>query len=242
MLVAHGDKVRAARATIDGDTGLRLKRLNGRRDIIGHEADFADREDVIDRKWRIAGVGQRVARDQFEDIARWVVEVHRMSVPVFEVERVCAVLPGRDRCPRGEPRSGLVELVLGDVEGDVIDAAPTCGRGMEDQAPPIVSNLQGLRRGVQYGESEDATIEVVLGGKVGSQQFKLMAQIHSFRERLVGGELLVGTMVTLAAPAVAEILAAVGFDWLFIDAEHSALGTHEIQGLLQGAEATALIL
>src|SRR3954447_19554110 len=62
-----------------------------------------------------------------------------------------------------------------------------------------------------------------------------MSQIGSFRERLVGGELLVGTMVTLAAPAVAEIVAAAGFDWLFIDAEHSALNTREIQGLLQGA-------
>jgi 2-keto-3-deoxy-L-rhamnonate aldolase RhmA len=44
---------------------------------------------------------------------------------------------------------------------------------------------------------------------------------HQFRKRLTDGELLVGTMVTLNCPEVAEILASLGFDWLFVDAEHS---------------------
>jgi 2-dehydro-3-deoxyglucarate aldolase len=58
---------------------------------------------------------------------------------------------------------------------------------------------------------------------------------HQFKQRLTNGELLLGTLVSLSCPAVAEILARVGFDWLFIDAEHSALEAQEIQLLLQAA-------
>ena len=55
----------------------------------------------------------------------------------------------------------------------------------------------------------------------------------SFRSRLVSGEKLLGTMVTLPVPAVAEMLAGVGFDWLFIDGEHGPLETGDILGILQ---------
>lgn len=58
---------------------------------------------------------------------------------------------------------------------------------------------------------------------------------HQFKQRLAGGELLLGTLVSLSCPAVAEILARAGFDWLFIDAEHSALEAQDIQLLLQAA-------
>jgi 2-keto-3-deoxy-L-rhamnonate aldolase RhmA len=58
---------------------------------------------------------------------------------------------------------------------------------------------------------------------------------HGFRTRLKSGELLAGTMVTLASPEVAELLAEVGFDWLFIDAEHSPLGPTQLQRVMQGA-------
>jgi len=54
-----------------------------------------------------------------------------------------------------------------------------------------------------------------------------------FRARLKAGETLIGTMVTIPAPSVAEILADVGFDWLFIDGEHGALGTSDVLGILQ---------
>jgi len=58
---------------------------------------------------------------------------------------------------------------------------------------------------------------------------------HRFRTRLLAGELLIGPVVTLPAPEVAEILAAIGFDWLFIDAEHSPMGMRDAQALLQAA-------
>ena len=58
-----------------------------------------------------------------------------------------------------------------------------------------------------------------------------------FRARLLQGELLIGTMITLTAPEVAEIMAEVGFDWLFLDAEHSVFEARELQALLQAAGA-----
>ncbi len=54
-----------------------------------------------------------------------------------------------------------------------------------------------------------------------------------FRTKLRGGQKVLGTMVTLPEPAVSEILAAAGFDWLFIDAEHGPFETSDIQGILQ---------
>lgn len=58
----------------------------------------------------------------------------------------------------------------------------------------------------------------------------------TFRSRLKSGEKLIGTMVTLPDPAVAEILADVGFDWLFIDGEHGALELTDVLGILQAVD------
>lgn len=55
----------------------------------------------------------------------------------------------------------------------------------------------------------------------------------NFRTRLKQGEILYGTMLTLPLPAVAEILAAVGFDWLFVDGEHAPFQAAEITAVLQ---------
>jgi 2-dehydro-3-deoxyglucarate aldolase len=60
---------------------------------------------------------------------------------------------------------------------------------------------------------------------------------HDFRARLRHGERLLGTMITLAAPEVAELMAAVGFDWLFLDAEHGVFAAHTLQAMLQAAGA-----
>jgi 2-keto-3-deoxy-L-rhamnonate aldolase RhmA len=58
---------------------------------------------------------------------------------------------------------------------------------------------------------------------------------HDFRARLRRGDRLIGTMVTLPSPEVTEVLASVGFDWLFLDAEHGVLATRDLQALLQAA-------
>ncbi|MCA9040430.1 MAG: 2,4-dihydroxyhept-2-ene-1,7-dioic acid aldolase [Planctomycetaceae bacterium] len=59
---------------------------------------------------------------------------------------------------------------------------------------------------------------------------------REFRSRLKAGETLLGTMVTLNTPATAEILADVGFDWLFVDAEHGPLETAEVLSILQAVD------
>ena len=59
---------------------------------------------------------------------------------------------------------------------------------------------------------------------------------QTFRKELLSGKTLIGTIVTQPNPAIAEILANVGFDWLWIDAEHSPMGMGEVQGILQAVE------
>jgi len=53
------------------------------------------------------------------------------------------------------------------------------------------------------------------------------------RKRLQQGELVLGTILSLNSPDVAEILSQIGFDWLFIDAEHSTLDPHHLQAIFQ---------
>lgn len=57
----------------------------------------------------------------------------------------------------------------------------------------------------------------------------------NFRRRLLRGDRLTGTMVTLDSPEVVEILVLVGFDWLFFDAEHAPLGDGSMQRMIQAA-------
>ncbi|TNF88769.1 MAG: hypothetical protein JSU67_07315 [Gammaproteobacteria bacterium] len=55
----------------------------------------------------------------------------------------------------------------------------------------------------------------------------------NFAERLRKNEILVGTMLTIPAPEVAEMIAKCGFDWLFMDGEHAPLSILEWQRLMQ---------
>lgn len=57
----------------------------------------------------------------------------------------------------------------------------------------------------------------------------------NFRLRLRGGDCLIGTLSALPCAQVIELLADVGFDWLFLDAEHGAYGPESIIALLQAA-------
>lgn len=55
------------------------------------------------------------------------------------------------------------------------------------------------------------------------QCFVMRGMTPSFRQRLQSGERLLGTIASIPSVVSAEILAKIGFDWLFIDAEHGAL-------------------
>ncbi|MCF8062963.1 MAG: 2,4-dihydroxyhept-2-ene-1,7-dioic acid aldolase [Deltaproteobacteria bacterium] len=56
-----------------------------------------------------------------------------------------------------------------------------------------------------------------------------------FRERIRARERLLGTLVSLDAPEIAELMRIVGFDWLFLDGEHTPLEAPSLQRLLQAA-------
>jgi len=51
-------------------------------------------------------------------------------------------------------------------------------------------------------------------------------------------KVLLGSMVTMDSPEVVEILTEIGFDWLFIDAEHSPFSGPSIQNLIRAAGTT----
>lgn len=55
----------------------------------------------------------------------------------------------------------------------------------------------------------------------------------NLRKKLKDGELVLGTILSLNSPDVAEILSGIGFDWLFIDAEHSTLDPQNLKALFQ---------
>lgn len=53
------------------------------------------------------------------------------------------------------------------------------------------------------------------------------------RKKLDQGEKLIGTLLSLPSPEIAEIMSMVGFDWLFIDLEHGSHGFMELQRMIQ---------
>ena len=61
----------------------------------------------------------------------------------------------------------------------------------------------------------------------------------SFRQQLAQRQRLVGTLITLPSLEISEILSSSGFDWLFVDLEHSAMSVKDAQAILQAAHANA---
>ncbi len=57
----------------------------------------------------------------------------------------------------------------------------------------------------------------------------------NFRDRLLRGDRLIGTLLSLPSPELVEIASDAGFDWLFLDMEHGALEARDILRLVQAA-------
>ena len=53
---------------------------------------------------------------------------------------------------------------------------------------------------------------------------------------------MIGSMITLDSPEIVEIMARIGFDWLFIDAEHAPLSRSSIQNLIRAAGSTPCLV
>ncbi len=64
-----------------------------------------------------------------------------------------------------------------------------------------------------------------------------------FHERLARREPLLGTLLMLPSPEIAELLGGAGFEWLFIDMEHGLLDFASVQHMVQAvASACACIV
>lgn len=57
--------------------------------------------------------------------------------------------------------------------------------------------------------------------------------MKSLKERLNNKDLTIGSWITLAHPAIAEIMARTGFDWLTVDLEHSVITIREAEELIR---------
>jgi 2-dehydro-3-deoxyglucarate aldolase len=57
--------------------------------------------------------------------------------------------------------------------------------------------------------------------------------MKSLKERLNSKKLTIGSWITLAHPAIAEIMAKAGFDWLTVDLEHSVITIREAEELIR---------
>ena len=61
------------------------------------------------------------------------------------------------------------------------------------------------------------------------------------REKLRAGQSTIGCFMGLGSPNVAELLAHLGFDWLVIETEHSALDSAQIEHMLMAMSGTDTI-
>jgi 2-dehydro-3-deoxyglucarate aldolase/4-hydroxy-2-oxoheptanedioate aldolase len=57
----------------------------------------------------------------------------------------------------------------------------------------------------------------------------------NFRAGLKDGNMLIGTLITMPVPEIAEIMIEVGFDWLFVDTEHAPFDAKDALKILQTA-------
>ena len=59
----------------------------------------------------------------------------------------------------------------------------------------------------------------------------------SFRRRLQKGDTLIGALLQMPLPETAEIFVAAGYDWLFIDLEHSPMEARQALDVLTAVDA-----
>lgn len=57
--------------------------------------------------------------------------------------------------------------------------------------------------------------------------------MNSLKNDLTRGRLTIGSWISLAHPAIAEIMARAGFDWLVVDLEHSVITIREAEELIR---------
>ncbi|WP_135555918.1 HpcH/HpaI aldolase family protein [Paenibacillus cymbidii] len=61
--------------------------------------------------------------------------------------------------------------------------------------------------------------------------------MNKLREKLLSQQPLAGTHITMSDPCVSEIIGHLGFDFIWIDTEHTSIDYHTLHSLLMGAKA-----
>jgi 2-keto-3-deoxy-L-rhamnonate aldolase RhmA len=64
---------------------------------------------------------------------------------------------------------------------------------------------------------------------------------NPIKQKLRSGQLAFGAWISIPSPAVAEIMALAGFDFLVIDTEHGAIDVESVQSLIQAMSGTAVV-
>src|SRR5665647_453617 len=64
---------------------------------------------------------------------------------------------------------------------------------------------------------------------------------HQLKQALRQGELCLGSWITLAHPAIAEIMARAGFTWLAVDLEHSVITIREAEELIRVIKLSGVV-
>ena len=64
---------------------------------------------------------------------------------------------------------------------------------------------------------------------------------NPIKEKLSSGQPSIGSWLNLASPMAAEVMAAAGFEWLVVDAEHSPFDLGDIAHTFRAIEARGAI-
>ena len=63
----------------------------------------------------------------------------------------------------------------------------------------------------------------------------------NLKKKLKTGAFSPGVWVGLPSPAVCEVIASVGFDWVIVDAEHTPIGSENLQHMLMGFKGSSTV-
>jgi len=63
-----------------------------------------------------------------------------------------------------------------------------------------------------------------------------------FRAKLRKGEQLIGTMISINSTDTVELLSHIGFDWLFIDAEHGTFSASQLKSVISNCGKTPCVV
>ena len=68
-----------------------------------------------------------------------------------------------------------------------------------------------------------------------------LKESKTLKQKLLDKEVVIGSWITLAHPAIAEIMAGSGFDWLAVDLEHSVITIREAEELIRVIDLNGIV-